>query len=66
MARKPEFIAYQVKNVEGMEKAIWNRIGAAWQHEAGEGLSVVLDALPLDGRITLIKPRDKDEETDDQ
>lgn len=62
MAKKPDLIAYQVKTVEGREKGIWNRIGAAWAHENGEGYNILLDALPLDGRITLIKPLEKDEE----
>lgn len=61
MAKRPELIAYQVKNIEGRDKAIWTRIGAAFAHESGEGFSVVLDALPLDGRITLIKPKAGDE-----
>jgi hypothetical protein len=66
MAKKPELIAYQVKNIEGRDKAIWTRIGAAFAHESGEGFSVVLDALPLDGRITLIEPKAGDEaDTDD-
>lgn len=65
MAKKPELIAYQVKNIDGRDKAIWTRIGAAFSHDSGEGFSVVLDALPLDGRIMLIKPKDQDTETDD-
>jgi hypothetical protein len=35
------------------DKSYWNRIGAAWVHEDGDGLSVTLNAMPLDGRIII-------------
>lgn len=39
--------------VIGDEKKRWIEIGAAWRHKDGEGLSVVLDALPADRRLVL-------------
>jgi hypothetical protein len=39
------------------QKDIWTRIGAAWPHGSGNGLSIQLDALPLDGRIVLTEPK---------
>jgi hypothetical protein len=57
--RKPELIAYAVKDPGGSEqKTIWTRIGAAWAHEKGPGYSIRLDALPVDGRIVLVEPAD--------
>jgi hypothetical protein len=38
------------------EQAIWTRIGAAWPHKKGPGLTIELDALPLGGRIVLVAP----------
>ncbi len=35
------------------------RIGAAWQHNKGKGLSVRLDALPVNGTLVLFPPRDE-------
>jgi hypothetical protein len=32
-------------------------IGVAFPHDKGAGLTVVLDALPTDGRIVLVEPR---------
>jgi hypothetical protein len=54
---KPTLIAYAVKDPVGtQDKAVWTRIGAAWPHEKGQGYSLRLDALPVDGRIVLVGP----------
>jgi hypothetical protein len=52
--KKPTLIAYSVKLNE--DQAIWTRIGAAWAHRKGPGLSIQLDGLPLEGRIVLVAP----------
>ena len=51
-AKQPTHIAYQVREREGQD-SIWTRIGAAWQHKDGKGFNIVIEAAPLDGRITL-------------
>ena len=33
--------------------AFWTRIGCAWQHQDGEGLNVILSAIPVGGRIVI-------------
>lgn len=53
--RKPDYIAYTVTG-EG-DKAFWTRIGSVWSHNSGEGLSVDLAALPVNGRIVLMPPK---------
>lgn len=58
--KAPTHVAYQVKNREG-KKAIWTRIGSAWPHSDGEGFNIQLDAVPVDGKITLRVPVEKDE-----
>jgi hypothetical protein len=53
--RKPNFpthIAYQIREREG-KKSIWTRIGSAWTHSDNAGFSIQVEAVPLDGRITL-------------
>ena len=41
------------------QKAHWTRIGAAWRHEKGDGLTMQLDLLPVNGgRIILRTPKD--------
>ena len=51
----PALIAYSV--AERGEKSFWTRIGAAWDHEDGKGLTVQLDLVPVNGgRIVLREP----------
>ena len=59
MSKKPTLIAYSVREREG-QKPVWTRIGAAWPHGSGNGMSIQLDALPLDGRIVLTEPKAED------
>lgn len=56
----PTHIAYQVRDREG-GKAYWTRIGAAWQNADGNGFNIQLDALPVDGRLTLRVASEKTE-----
>lgn len=51
-SKTPSHIAYQVRD-RGGKKSYWTRIGVAWQHADGKGYNVQLEAVPLDGRITL-------------
>ena len=55
MSKKPTLIAYSIREREG-QKAIWTRIGAAWPHGSGPGLSIQLEALPLSADSDLIRP----------
>lgn len=57
---KPTFTAYTVREYRaGKEvKSSWCRIGAAWPlKNGGEGFSITLDALPIDGRVILMPPK---------
>jgi hypothetical protein len=58
MANDPVLIAYVFKDRPG-KKSRWPRIGVAFPHDKGSGLTVVLNALPLhfDGRIVLVEPK---------
>ncbi|MEM6409252.1 MAG: hypothetical protein AAF700_12670 [Pseudomonadota bacterium] len=46
-------LGYTVKPTGDGEKAIWTRIGAAWEHKDGKGFELRMDAVPLDERIVL-------------
>ena len=54
---QPTLIAYSVKEREG-KQAIWTKIGAAFPHGKGKGLTIQLDALPLGDSIVLREPKD--------
>lgn len=51
--RKPTHAIYHVRG-EG-KSAYWTRVGAAWIHEDGEGLSLALDFVPVSdaGRLVV-------------
>ncbi len=58
--KPPALIAWHV--AERGENKFWNRIGAAWEHEDGEGLTLQLDLLPVTGgRIVLRVPKQEEE-----
>ena len=53
--KRPELIAYTVTESGGENR--YHRIGAAWQNSKG-GYKIRLHALPLDGEILLLPPKD--------
>ena len=60
MSNKPTLIAYSVRDRAEGQKAIWTRIGAAFPHGQGNGLTIQLDALPIGDRIVLTEPKADD------
>ena len=50
--KRPTHIAYSVRDREN-QKSDWRPVGAAWEHADGKGLNIILDLVPLDGRIAL-------------
>jgi len=62
-SKKPTLIAYSIREREG-QKAIWTRIGAAWPHGKGPGLSIQLDTLPIGDRIVLTEPKAEEPEAE--
>ena len=62
--KTPKYIAYQItetgkKDDNGKDIAFWNRVGAAWENSDGS-INVQFDALPLDGKVQLRVPKEKD------
>ena len=49
------FDAYSVREYEasGEKKSDWTRIGVAFAHADGKGFNVLLQAVPLDGKMVL-------------
>jgi hypothetical protein len=58
--RRPTHVAYSVRERES-KKSEWRPIGVAFAHADGKGFNVLLDLMPLDGRITLRAVEDKHE-----
>jgi hypothetical protein len=55
--QQPSFRAYTIIKREGQDD-LWLAIGAAFMHQDGDGYNVVLQALPIDGKIVLRQPKD--------
>jgi hypothetical protein len=55
--QQPAYRAYTVVKREGQDD-FWLTIGAAFRHQDGDGYNVVLQALPIDGKIVLRLPKD--------
>jgi hypothetical protein len=59
--RTPSHIAYHVRDGKPGEKGFFNRIGVAFANADGRGFNLVLDCVPLDGRVTLRVLEERDE-----
>ena len=55
-SKRPAYEAFVIEG-EG-RKSFWTKIGACWPHDDGEGFTLNLVALPIDGRISLRVPRE--------
>jgi hypothetical protein len=60
--RHPNYTAYTVVKREGQDD-FWIPIGGAWMHEDGDGYNVIMQALPIDGKVVLRLPKTQAEET---
>lgn len=57
-AKSPIYHAYIVRDAKAEgQKAFWTRIGAFFAHDDGGGGTLILEALPLDGRVVLRAPK---------
>ena len=62
MSLDPVLIAYGVsKYGPDNSKNYWTRIGEAYPHESGNGLTVTLSVLPPDGKIILLERDEADD-----
>ena len=59
--QSPAYKAYAVIKREGADD-FWLNIGAAFSHADGNGLNVLLQALPIDGKLVLRLPKEAGEE----
>ena len=57
---RPSHYVYAVRKGAKGGKGFWTRIGAAWANRDGEGFSVKLDLIPIDGADIVIRtPREE-------
>ncbi len=56
-AKAPTHEVFAVSRKDGENKGRWQKIGACWPHEDGDGFNLRLDYLPLDGTEIVIRKR---------
>ena len=56
--RKPDFIVSFVVDVAD-DKSRWREIGVAFWNEKHDSMSVLLDAVPLSGKLVLTPPKQR-------
>ena len=63
---RPTHSAYQVRKYKtnGEYRSEYTLIGAAWPHGDGEGFDILLQAFPVNGRVTLRKNKPKAEQAE--
>ena len=57
MSKRPDYEVF-VSRKSG-DKTFYNRVGAAWI-VSNDGISIKLDALPVDGSLILFPPKSDD------
>ena len=65
MENKPTYFAYAVTEREGNGgeegRDFWTKIGAAWPHKDGKGFTVSLEATPVNARLLLRQPEERED-----
>jgi hypothetical protein len=57
---EPKTPAFQAWHVTSKgDNSFWTKVGAAWPHRDGKGLSLILSVIPINGQIVLREPLPK-------
>jgi hypothetical protein len=57
---EPKTPAFQAWHVTSKgDNSFWTKVGAAWPHRDGKGLSLILSVIPMNGQIVLRQPLPK-------
>jgi hypothetical protein len=59
---KPAFEAFVVR--KSNNKSFFTKIGAAWPTKSGNGFLLDLVAMPVDGKVVLLPPKEASEVTE--
>lgn len=59
---QPAFNVYTVQDRGDKQEPFWLKIGACFEHKDGDGYNLTLQALPIDNRLVLRVPKDKDDD----
>jgi hypothetical protein len=56
----PKYVVYTIVETAGDADDFWQRVGSAWQNK-DDSINVVLNALPVNGKLHLRVPKAKDD-----
>jgi hypothetical protein len=59
-SKTPSYVAYNVTNRGEGKKSKWREIGVVFGHKDGKGYDILIDVVPLSGKITLRAPEAKE------
>jgi len=66
----PNYTRYNVfvvrEDPKDKENAFWTKVGAMFPHQNGDGFNIQLDALPHDGKLVILPPKDDDKPQNQQ
>lgn len=51
--KEPSHFVYTVREGGQNSTDYWTKIGVTFSHNDGKGFSVILEALPVDGKLTI-------------
>jgi len=64
--KQPALVAYSVEDARKGRKAYWTKIGRLFAHDDSKGFDLVLNALPINGRIVIRQEQPRDDVDADQ
>ena len=65
MGSRPDYNAFVVEK-RGKDDSQWTKIGAAWPHGDGNGMTIYLQALPVNGEVVLRIPKNENGEGEEE
>jgi hypothetical protein len=60
-SKKPSHYVYTVRQGGENSQDFWTKVGVAFEHNDNKGFSVILEAMPLAGKLTIRKPEPKNQ-----
>lgn len=60
--QRPDFVVKAVTDL-GRQKSRWKDVGVGFWNKDRESLTILLDAVPLSGKLVLMRPKEREGES---
>lgn len=57
-----DYVVFTVVEIEGQDKSRWKELGVGFRNK--DSITILLDAVPLNGKLILTKPKPKEDKQD--